>query len=269
MPYGIRALDDPEGFKYTGPSAKELSPNPGTGFISNSTLGQQSIYFQPFDLLQPVSANRLNLFLSVATTISAGNSTGRGGYFISAALYTRGTGTASDRLNSMWSMSAPISMSMTSNTAISVTYPNGILNSTAVRTSVYSTADVNASTFVQSSLGGYREVPFPISSIMSPGRYWLAVGNSSVSSNAGVCVVNCSVLQQTNNNAWAYKPFGTSSVASNIGFGLPAGAAGTYSAVSAAFPATVALTTDHIKGAGTVVLPYFNISAATTSVNTI
>jgi hypothetical protein len=31
----------------------------------------------------------------------------------------------------------------------------------------------------------------------------------------------------------------------------------------------VPLTTDHIKGAGTVFMPYFNLSGLTTSVNTI
>jgi hypothetical protein len=269
MAYGIRALDDPDGFRYSGPILKEYSPTPGTNFVTNSTLGQNSLYFQPFDLPVGMTANRINFYLSVATTISAGNSTGRGGYTLSAAIYTHGSGTQSDRIGTLWSGSAGISISMTSNTAITVTNVVGILNSTAVSTTRYSTADANATTYVANSVGGYRVLGLPISSTMTPGRYYLAVANSTTSSNAGVCIVNCSVLQQTNNNAFAYKPFGTSSVASNIGYGLPPGPVGTYSAVSAAFPATVALTTDNIKGAGTVFMPYFNLSGITTSVNTI
>lgn len=267
MPYYIRALDDPDGFKYGGATLKEVSPTPGTGFITNSVLGQNSLYFQPFDLVEAISANRLNLFLSVATTISNGNSTGRGGYTISAALYTRGTGTATDRMSRMWSASAPLSISMTSNTAISVTNIVGIKNSTAVSTTQHTVQNANASTYVRDSVGGYRALALPVSSFLPPGRYWLAVANSSTSSNAGVCMVQCSVLQQTNNNAFAYKPFGTSSGNTNAGFGLAAGGAGTYTVTSGAFPATVALTTNHIATAGTAVLPYFNLSNAAAATN--
>lgn len=270
MAFGARGIDDPDGFRYSGPVLDDFSPRIGTAFVTNSTLGQNSLYFQPFDLIVGANAQRLNLFLSVATTISAANSTGRGGYTISAAMYSRGTGTATDRIGTFWSATAALSMSMTSNTAISYTYPAGLdTANTRVSTVQKTIQDPNATTFAANSFGGYRALALPVQTTMSPGRYWLAVANSTTSSNAGVCIVNCSVLQQTNNVAFAYKPFGTSSVASNIGYGLPAGAVGTYSAVSAAFPATVPLTTDHIKGAGTVVMPYFNFSGATTSVNTI
>jgi hypothetical protein len=266
---GPTAWTNPDWFAYRGPILNEYTPGGVTSPTTNVTLGQSSLYFQPFDLPEAVNAQRLNLFLSVATTISAGNSTGRGGYAVSAAIYTRGTGTGSDRIGTLWSGSAPISMSMTSNTAISYTYPAGVdTDNTVVSTAQKTLQDANASTFAANSIGGFRVLHFPIQSTLSPGRYWMAIGNTTVSSNAGVCVVNCSFLQQSQSNNIGWAPFGTSSSASGSGIGGVLIGAGTYSAQSAAFPATVALTATDIKGPS-VVFPVFNFSGATTSVNTI
>jgi hypothetical protein len=237
--------------------------------LTNSTLGQNTLYFQPFDTPDDLNAYRLNLYVSVATTVTAGNSTGRGGYTISAALYTRGTGTNTDRISSFWSGTAGMSMTMNSNTQLVITNLAGILNSTAVSTVGTSLSTSNATTYPLNSMGGYRVIPLPISSSLTPGRYWLAVANSTTSSNAGACVLGCSVMQFTSgSNNIAFRPFGTSSAASNVSYqGLYPGL-GTYSATSAAFPGSVAISTDHIRGGLTgVTLPAFAISGYTTATN--
>lgn len=250
------------------PIVSELNPVPATALITNVTLGQNSLYFQPFDVLQQISVNRLNLFLSVATTLQAANSTGSAGYTISAAMYTRGAGTASDRIGMFWSVSAPIKVTMTSNTQIVATNIVGISNATAVSTVGTSLSTSNATTYVANSIGGFRALALPVQQVLQPQRYWLAVANSTASANA-TCVLGASVLQQSQSNNIAWMPFGTSSAASNAGVsGAAFPGAGTYSAVSAAFPATVPLTSDSIRGPS-VVFPFFNLSAATTAVNTI
>ena len=235
--------------------------------VTNSTLGQNSLYFQPFDVYWPISASRLNLYVSVATGMSAGNSTGRAGYTISAALYSRGTGASTDRISSFWSMTAGMSATQNSNTQLVMTNLAGILNSGAVSTVGTTLSTSNATTYMQNSVGGYRVIPLPLSTNLTPGRYWLAVANSTTSSNAGVVTLNCSVIQVTNSLTLAFRPFGTSSAASNASFyGVPDGQ-GTYSATSGGFPGSVPLTSDSIRMGATNFAPYFNISGYTNVTN--
>lgn len=235
--------------------------------VTNSTIGQNSIYFQPFDLPQDLYAYRLNLFASVAQGHSNANSTGRAGYTISAALYSRGTGTNTNRIETFWSGTAGMSLTQNSNTQIEATNLAGISNSTQVSTVATAISSSNASTYALNSMGGFRVIPLPISSNLTPGRYWLAVANSTTSSNAGVVTLNCSVMQVTSvSNYIAFRPFGTVSAASNVSWPALRPGLGTYSATSGAFPATVPLTTDHIRAA-VVSVPaiVFNLSGYTTN----
>ena len=248
-------------------TASEFEPIFGSSLLTNSTLGQNTLYFVPFDVQQDMSAYRVNFFYSIAATLQASNSTNSAGLTFSAALYTRGTGASTERINSMWSGSWFIRMSNSSNTQVRVTHPFGISNSQAVSTTSNGVvSSSNASTYLVNSVGGFRCVPMPISSILTPGRYWMAVAQSTQSSNA-IGVIQQSVLQQSNANNIAYRPFGTSSAASNASVFPTWPGDGTYSATSGAFPATVALTLSDIRGSPTLTIPYFNFSAYTTGLN--
>lgn len=245
----------------------ELEPIVGSSVVTNSTLGQNTLYFAGFDVPTHLSAYRVNFFHSIATTLQASNSTNSAGMTFSACMYSRGTGTATDRINSMWSASWFINMNNSSNTQVRVTHPIGISNSTAVSTASNAVvSSSNASTYLLNSVGGYRVVPMPMSLTMTPGRYWMACAQSTTSSNA-IGVLQLSVAQQINGNNIAYRPFGTSSAASNASFWPSYPGDGTYSATSGAFPATVVLTTNAILAAINQTYPYFNFSAYTTGTN--
>jgi hypothetical protein len=244
----------------------EFSPYPVTSALSNSALGQNSIYFVPFDVDEHVSAYRMNVFLSIATTFSASNATGSAAFTMSGAIYTRGTGTASGQINSLWSGSYFVGFSNSSNTALSMSHPIGISNSTAVSQTTFNSANANISSYLANSVAGFRAVPIPVSLTLSPGRYWAAFAGSSTSANASF-VVAASVMQQTLGNHVAFQPFGTSSGASNASNQNFYPGMGTYSATSGGFPSSVPITSDSIRGAPTMTIPIFNFSAYTTNTN--
>jgi len=248
-------------------TASEMEPIFGSSLLSNLTLGQNTLYFVGFDVPQDLSAYRVNFFHSIATVLQASNSTNSAGLTFSAALYSRGTGASTERIGTFWSGSWFIRMSNSSNTQVRVTHPIGISNSTAVSTTSNGViSSSNASTYLLNSVGGYRMVPMPISSMLTPGRYWMAVAQSTASSNA-IGVIQQSVLQQTNGANIAYRPFGTSSAASNASVFPTWPGDGTYSATSGAFPATIALSVSDIRGSPVITIPYFNFSGYTTGTN--
>jgi hypothetical protein len=250
-----------------GASLSEWCPYPEMSLLTASSLANGSIYFNPVDVPEHLNAYRANFFISVSTQISASNNTKSGSWRLSFCLYSRGTGASTDRLESLLSRSAYISFTASSHTRIQYDHPAGILDSTAVSQSSTSGAATNTSTYGVSSIGGFRVLPFPVSSTLTPGRYWMAVGAFSANANAQG-LVNCSVVQQLHGSNIAYMPFGTASKASNASWPHPFPGRGVYSATSAAFPATVAMSTDHIRQlATTVVLPFFNVSGYTTATN--
>ncbi len=222
---------------------------------SNSTLGQNSLMFYPFDLPVLLYASRINFFVSVATGLSNANSTGNAGYTLSYCLYSRNTDptTGTDRISSFASGSAAIVVTQNSITQIVATNLAGTFaNTTSVGSIATSISNANASTYVQSSMGGFRVWPLPVNATLTPGRYWLAVANSTSSANAGVVTLNCSVLQDLSGGGGlnlGWRPFGTSSAAANASFFNVSAGWGSYSAVSAAFPGSVPLTSDSIRGA--------------------
>lgn len=247
-------------------TASEFEPVFGSSLLTNSTLGQNTLYFQGFDVPQDLSAYRINFFASINTLVSNSNNTRSGGLTMSAGLYSRGTGASTERIERFWSGSWAITFTGSSNSQLRVGHPGGIANSTSVSTLTTAISSSNASTYMLNSVGGYRMIPMPISSTLTPGRYWIALAQSSVSANTQG-LVNMSVLQQTNGNNIAYRPFGTSSAASNASVFPTWPGDGTYSATSGAFPATVALSNSDIRAPVVFTLPYFNFSGYTTGTN--
>ena len=245
----------------------EYEPISGSAILTNSSLGQNSLYFVPFYVSKDVFVSRINFPVSVGTTVSAGNNTGRGGITFSAALYTRHTA-SEDRITSFWSGSLAITGNKGSNTALTLTNVVGLSNSTAVSTVQTTIQDANATTYMAQSVGGYRMWCLPVSTSMTPGRYWLAVAASTTgSSNQARFAVKASVGMQTIGGAAqiGYVPVGTSSSASDISIGRIQQGAGVYSATSGAFPGSVALTATDITAGLTLTHPYFNLSGLDTA----
>lgn len=241
---------------------------PDNVLITNSVLGQSSLYLYPFDVAWPLSASRLNVFLSIGSTTSGVNSTGAGSFGVGYALYTRGTGASTDRISQLTSYSLPVwTYTFSSNTRFGVTQYIGLSNATSHSTSTFSSAATNVSTYVANSLGGYRAVALPIGLTLTPGRYWLGLSNQTTTVNTNGFALSASVLQQTNATVIAYRPFGTSSAASDASFYGAIMGQGTYSAQSAAWPNSIPLTSDSIRQPLTVVYPYANISGIGTNTN--
>ena len=238
-------------------------PAYGSSMQTNSTLANNSLYFQPFDLDQYVNAYRINFFASVGTQSgSTQNSTWAAGHTASMALYARDSVISnSTQITSFWSCSFFLNVSGSSNTNMTATVPFGISNSTAV-----STQQGSSSTFLAQSVGGFRVIPVPISSTLSPGRYWLAFAQSTGTTNTNMGSFNLSYLQQSQGNL-AFRPFGISSAASNASFLNFYEGLGTYSATSNVFPGTVVMNSDRIRAGTANTRVFFNISGYTTATN--
>lgn len=237
-------------------------------YITNSTLGQSSLFFVPFDLPYQLSASRLNVFLSVATLQSAAASSGSGSIGIGYGLYSRGTGASSERLMSLTSYSAAIiSFTASSDSRYGATHYAGLSNATSHTTATTAISSSNASTYALNSIGGYRVVALPLNLTMTPGRYWLGLSQQSTNNAAASWSVGASYLQQTVSNWIAYRPFGTSSAASNASvYGVLDGL-GTYSAQSAGWPVSIGLSNSDIRGGVSNTIPIFNFSGISTSSN--
>lgn len=253
-----------QGFN-AAPILSQYAPSRGANMLTNSTLGQNSLFFFPFDVMQSVDAYRLNVYMSVSTAISASNETASAGVTMSAALYSQGTGASTDQINTFWSASAFLSMNWSSNSNATFGHPLGISNSLAVSSVSTTFATSNASTYLATSMGGFREVAFPVSLTLPPGRYWYAFAQSSDTGGTADFALKCSYLIETASNQIAYQPFGGASSGSNASYPQFNQGFGTYSATSAAFPATVGLTGGQIHGAPVGTYPYFNVSAFATN----
>jgi hypothetical protein len=246
----------------------EYEPHQLPGMITNSSLGQNSLYFVPFYVRKGVYASRVNFFASVGTTFSAGNNTKSAGITFSCAIYSRHIG-SQDKISRMWSGTLAITGNGSSNTRISITNLVGIAATNAVSYQQYTTNATNASTYLRDSVAGYRVWAFPFNSSLTPGRYWMAVAASTTAYSAAARMgIKASIAMQTLGNVAhiAYAPVGTSSSASNVSgpLGMWLGA-GTYSVTSSAFPAEIVIDHDSIRADLTLTLPYFNFSGYDTA----
>lgn len=235
-----------------------------TVLVTNSSLGQSSLFFYPFDLMYPVSASRVNFFLSLGTTSSNVASSGSGSLGIGYALYSLGT--AQDRLTQITSYSAVVvSYTSSSGSQFAATHYIGLSNATSHSTSQKALSTSNASTYPANSIGGFRVIALPVNSTIAPGRYWMGLSVQTTNNASASFKMDVSVLQQTFSNLLAYRPFGTSSAASNASVWGALPGAGTYSAQSAAWPNSIGLTASDIRMAVSITAPYFNFSGISTA----
>lgn len=240
-----------------------------SGHASNSSLGQSTVYFMPFDVPAHLSASRLNMFVSISGSMSAGNSTGTCSAGIGYAIYSMMTGADSRSLSRLTSYSMQLySLSMTSNTAFRATHYAGLLNQTSHSVVETAISNANASTYLASNLNGPRVIAMPVGITMTPGRYYLGVSVQTVSGNA--MTNNLSVQITSVGVQPAVYPLGQASAATNASVFGPAPGWGFYSAQTSGFPDAIPITTDNIRRqAAAQTLVQFNIVGYSTSTNVI
>jgi hypothetical protein len=161
-----------------------------------------------------------------------------------------------------------LTYTFSSNTRFGMTHYIGLSNATSHSTSTASSGAAGASNYFANSIGGFRAVALPVNLTLTPGRYWIGLSHQSTTTNTNAMQVTMGAfLQLTMSNNIAFRPFGTSSAASDASvYGFYAGQ-GTYSAQSAAWPASIGLSNSDIKQPISVTLPWFNLSGIGTSTN--
>lgn len=239
------------------------------GYATNSSLGQNTLYFQPFDLAWPVSGSRLNVFIRLSGATSTGTASTCGAVLaMGYGLYTRGTGASSERLSLLTSYSMNVmSHTVTNGSSYGATFYNQLSNATSHSTSTFSAQSSSGWTTFTNSLYGQRVIAFPLNSTLTPGRYWLALINSTTTANLNNLNFSVSVFHTSIAGVADVRPFGVSSAASNASVFRAVQGWGSYSTTTGAFPASVALSTDNIRAAAAQTLNQFNISGLSQSSN--
>lgn len=233
--------------------------------VTNSTLGLSTIYLVPFDVPYEMSASRVNFFLSIAATFSGAPANSTAWLAMGYGLYTRMTGASSDRISLATSYSLSyLSASASSSTRLSVTNYIGLSNATSHSTSQYGVQNATVSDYLGSSIGGFRVLALPLNMTLAPGRSWMGISIQSASQGASL-IFGHSILQHQYSNNLAYRVLGAVSAASNASFYNVSEGLGIYSAQSAAFPNSIPLTSDSIRGANVQTIPYFNFSGVGTA----
>lgn len=239
----------------------EYMPYAGDVIATNSTFGQSSICFAPFDVVWPISASRVNLFVSLTHTFSGAPANSTAWIAVGYGLYTRQTGLNNGQMSLLTSYSmSMLSGSVSSSTRLSLTYYSGLSNATSHSSTSYQQNNASVSDFIANSIAGYRVIALPVNLTLTPGRYWFGFSNQTASQGASF-VLAMSVGQIVLSNYNAYRPVGTSSAAFNASFFLPLIGAGVYSAQTAGWPNTIALTTGDLRAAPGI--PLFNFSGIT------
>lgn len=204
------------------------------------SLGQNSLYFVPHILQNPVSAIAVKMPVMV-TNSSLGSSSGQVGYTAKFAIYTTNA-TNATVLSLHYSTSWTMALSNSSNVSRAASFITGIGNSTSYNTATSSSAGLNLSSIIH----GPREVIMPISSLLTAGMYWFAFANSSSLAGTSNSVLAMSYIIASSQTV---AKFGNAtSATSGAGIAKDIGL-GTYSATSGAFPGGVSLT--QINKAGT------------------
>lgn len=248
-------------------TAQQFSPPWAfSGKATNTSLGNSTVYFQPFDLPYFLSASRINFYLSLSGAMSAGNSTGTASAGIGYGIYTLGTGADSRTLSLLTSYSLQIySVSFTSNTVFLATHYAGLSNATSHTTVQTVISNANATTYQATNLNGPRVIAMPLGVTMTPGRYYLGMSVQTVTGNA--LTNNLSVMATSVGIQPAVYQLGSASSASNASVFGPQQGWGFYSAQTGGFPNTIPFTTDAIRraAAAQTLVPFDILGYATSS----
>lgn len=149
---------------------------PGFPFSAvNTSLSNQYEFFIPFNLVQPLSVSAVELLASVSCNSSAASS-GQVGHTVGFGLYTRNS-TNANVINTIASATYTMAGSYSSNASSALSLISDIVNSTSYSTFTSTAAGAS------SIMHGPRVLKLPLSTLLTPGQYWLGLWN--VSSGAG------------------------------------------------------------------------------------
>jgi len=199
---------------------------------SSISLGQNSLYIYPVQIEDYLTLDHVRMPVLITNSSSAVSS-GQKGQTFRLGVYSRNA-TNNTILTQLWSTSYTIAASYSSNASWAQSMITAIGNSTSYNSVTASSAGLNLS----ASLHGPRELIWPVSTLLSPGDYWVAVAASTSGSGTVGNVLNISNL------AVAYQTYnspGLSTSATHSGWFKFMGA-GTYSTTTGALPNGISAT---------------------------
>lgn len=196
---------------------------------SSISLGQNSLYVYPVQIEDYLTIDHVRMPVLITNSSSAVSS-GRKGETFQFGIYSRNA-TNNTVYTQIWSTSYTIAASYSSNVSWAQSMITAIGNSTSYNSVTASSAGLNLS----ASLHGPRELIIPVSTLLPPGEYWMALAAST--SGAGTVgnvlnISNLAVAHQTYNRP------GLSTNATHSGFFRFMGA-GTYSVTTGALPGSI------------------------------
>jgi hypothetical protein len=240
----------------------------GLVVVSNTTLAQSTLYFQPITFRQHINAMQLIQPMMLGFLSSATGVTASGGHTWSIGIYTRGTGANYTRIESHLSRSARLTYSMNSNTQLTIEHPALTwVNSSSGSTIGYTASNVTVTQYMASSVAGGRFLVFPLSTTFTPGEYWFGFQRSQ--STAGTSALGFTSMSLMGHSGqgfaggWAH--WGQASSATGAGFNFPSGF-GT-AATTNAWPTSFALSSQIRAVTNSQTVPYFEIYGASTNLN--
>lgn len=203
---------------------------------SSISLGQNSLYLYPFQLEDHLTVDHVKMPVMITNSSSAAASVQKG-YTYRFGIFTRVNET---QISQLYSTSYTMAASHSSNASWMLSMITAIGNSTSYSTLSASSAGLNLS----ASLHGPRELIMPVSTLLSPGDYWVGLVASTSSVGAGGAVLNISnlaVALQTFNRP------GLSTATSNRAFYNNL-AMGVYSVTTGGMPASINMTQVNLAG---------------------
>ena len=269
----------------------------------NSTTyapGLGTWHMQALKLPINLASGRINMLFSMASTsnlLAASNGTSwasgsTGGISYSfrldrtVAIYSRGSGASSTRLESIWSntltngVSQSVGVSLTNASQLTVARSvslqyvqvvetNGLYttaglgathNASYANSSTATSAHTSAISSIMNIMSGAMLVPFGFNTTLSAGDYWLGVAYSTNSTTAGTSVNGASIWPQVNQgglyvmSSMSHRQFGAT--ASSTGSQFMPGHGAIYSVLSASPPTTMAFT--DLRSVASHAIPYVN-----------
>jgi len=218
------------------------------GVLSSSTVNQNSLFLYPHILEDYLTCAVVKMPLAITNSSSATASC-QNGWTANFAIYTRNS-TNSTVLTRHYSTTYTMAVSHNSNASWMLSLITAVGNSTSYSTLSASSLGINLS----SSLHGVREIILPMSSLFTPGEYWMGYLHSTSSAGAAGSVLRISNVIYVSNSG---NRVGLATNVSSPGLGQNIGQ-GVYSASTASPPAGISFTEIN---AAAIAIPVFFLSA--------
>lgn len=203
---------------------------------SSISLGQNSLYLYPFQLEDQLTVDHVKMPIMV-TNSSTNVASIQKGYTYRFGIFTRVNST---QISQLYSTSHTLAASHNSNASWMISIITAIGNSTSYNTLTASSAGLNLS----ASLHGPREFIMPVSTLLTPGEYWVGLVASTSSVGGAGAILNLSniaVALQTFNRPGLSTNSTNRAFYNNLGMGL-------YSATTGAIPASIGMTQVNLAG---------------------